>query len=62
MTAELDEGPIIEQEVARVDHASTPERLVAVGRDLECVALARAVGWHLDHRVLRNGVRTVVFS
>ena len=62
VTADLDEGPIIEQEVARVDHASTPERLVAVGRDLECVALARAVGWHLDHRVLRNGVRTVVFS
>ena len=61
VTAELDEGPIIEQEVARVDHAATPERLVEVGRDLECVALARAVGWHLDHRVLRNGARTVVF-
>ncbi len=61
VTAELDEGPIIEQEVARVDHATTPERMVAVGRDLECIALARAVGWHLDHRVLRNGTRTVVF-
>ena len=61
VTAELDEGPIIEQEVARVDHAATPDRLVAIGRDLECVALARAVSWHLDHRVLRNGVRTVVF-
>ena len=61
VTAELDEGPIIEQEVARVDHAATPARLVEVGRDLECIALARAVGWHLDHRVLRNGHRTVVF-
>jgi formyltetrahydrofolate deformylase len=61
VTAELDEGPIIEQEVARVDHAATPERLVEVGRDLECIALARAVAWHLDHRVLRNGARTVVF-
>ena len=56
VTADLDEGPIIEQEVARVDHAATPERLVEIGRDLECIALARAVGWHLDHRVLRNGV------
>jgi len=61
VTADLDEGPIIEQEVARVDHAATPARLVEVGRDLECIALARAVGWHLDHRVLRNGHRTVVF-
>ena len=61
VTADLDEGPIIEQEVARVDHAATPDRLVEVGRDLECIALARAVGWHLDHRVLRNGTRTVVF-
>jgi len=62
VTADLDEGPIIEQEVARVDHAATPERLVAVGRDLECIALARAVGRHLEHRVLRNGCRTVVFA
>jgi len=61
VTAALDEGPIIEQEVARVDHTHTPERLVAVGWDLESMALARAVGWHLDHRVLRNGARTVVF-
>ena len=61
VTPELDEGPIIEQEVARVDHAATPDRLVEIGRDLECVALARAVGWHLDHRVLRHGSRTVVF-
>ncbi len=61
VTAELDEGPIIEQEVARVDHSYTPERLAAVGRDMECMALARAVDWHLDHRVLHNGTRTVVF-
>ncbi len=62
VTAELDEGPIIEQEVSRVGHADSPDRLAAVGRDLECLALARAVGWHLDHRVLRNGQRTVVFA
>jgi formyltetrahydrofolate deformylase len=61
VTAELDEGPIIEQEVARVGHAHEPEQLAAVGRDLECVALARAVRWHLEHRVLLDGQRTVVF-
>jgi formyltetrahydrofolate deformylase len=62
VTAELDEGPIIEQEVARVDHSVTPEQLVAVGRDVECQALARAVKWHVEHRVLLNGRRTVVFA
>jgi formyltetrahydrofolate deformylase len=62
VTANLDEGPIIEQEVSRVDHTMTPERLVAVGRDVECQALARAVKWHTEHRVLLNGQRTVVFS
>ncbi|QXJ21701.1 formyltetrahydrofolate deformylase [Actinomadura graeca] len=61
VTADLDEGPIIEQEVARVDHAHSPEELVAVGRDVECLALARAVRWHAEHRVLLNGDRTVVF-
>jgi len=61
VTAELDEGPIIEQEVARVTHAHTPEQLAAQGADLETVCLARAVRWHLEHRVLRNGTRTVVF-
>lgn len=61
VTADLDEGPIIEQEVARVDHSYGPEQLMAVGRDLECVALARAVQWHAEHRILRNGERTVVF-
>ncbi|MGN6088865.1 MAG: formyltetrahydrofolate deformylase [Actinomycetales bacterium] len=61
VTANLDEGPIIEQEVARVDHSMGPKELSAVGRDLECVALARAVRWHLEHRVLLNGSKTVVF-
>jgi formyltetrahydrofolate deformylase len=61
VTADLDEGPIIEQEVARVTHAHTPEQLVAIGSDLETVCLARAVRWHLEHRILRNGSRTVVF-
>ncbi len=61
VTAVLDEGPIIEQEVARVDHSLAPSQLVAVGRDLECLALARAVTWHLEHRVILNGTRTVVF-
>ena len=62
VTADLDEGPIIEQEVARVNHSITPERLTAVGRDVECLVLARAVAWHTEHRVLLNGSRTVVFA
>ncbi|WP_457033423.1 formyltetrahydrofolate deformylase [Kitasatospora sp. P5_F3] len=62
VTADLDEGPIIEQEVARVTHDVTPDQLVAVGRDVECQALARAVKWHSEHRVLLNGTRTVVFA
>ncbi len=61
VTAVLDEGPIIEQEIARVDHGYTPERIAAVGRDVESLALARAVRWHVEHRVLLNGARTVVF-
>ena len=61
VTPQLDEGPIIEQEVQRVDHAHRPEDLVAVGRDVESIALARAVRWHVEHRVLLNGDRTVVF-
>jgi formyltetrahydrofolate deformylase len=61
VTAGLDEGPIIEQEVARVDHSHRPEQLAAIGRDIECVALARAVGWHVEHRVMLNGATTVVF-
>jgi formyltetrahydrofolate deformylase len=62
VTADLDEGPIIEQEVERVGHEVTPEQLVAIGRDVECQALARAVKWHAEHRILLNGHRTVVFA
>ena len=61
VTADLDEGPIIEQEVTRVDHAMSVDQLVAAGRELECQALARAVRWHAESRVLLNGRRTVVF-
>ncbi len=61
VTPVLDEGPIIEQEVARVDHAMSTEDLVHMGRDVECLVLARAVKWHVEHRILLNGNRTVVF-
>jgi formyltetrahydrofolate deformylase len=61
VTSNLDEGPIIEQEVERVDHTSTPDDLVAVGRDVESVVLARAVKYHTEHRVLLNGSKTIVF-
>ncbi len=61
VTAELDEGPIIEQDVARVDHSLSVDDLTAQGRDVECVVLARAVRWHAEHRVLLNGHKTVVF-
>ncbi|MEU2022512.1 formyltetrahydrofolate deformylase [Streptomyces sp. NPDC016469] len=62
VTADLDEGPIIEQEVERVGHGVTPDQLVAIGRDVECQALARAVKWHAERRILLNGRRTVVFD
>ncbi len=61
VTTDLDEGPIIEQAVERVDHTHTPEDLVAIGRDIENVVLARAVRYHIEHRVLLNGNKTVVF-
>ncbi len=61
VTPDLDEGPIIEQSVERVDHTRTPEDLVAIGRDIENVVLARAVRWHVEHRILMNGHKTVVF-
>ena len=61
VTADLDEGPIIEQDVIRVDHTSRPARLAEAGRDVEAQVLARAVTWHAEHRVLLNGDRTVVF-
>ncbi|MDN3519349.1 formyltetrahydrofolate deformylase [Aquisalimonas lutea] len=61
VTADLDEGPIIEQDVERVTHADTPEELASIGRHLEARALARAVRWHLEQRVFLNGAKTVVF-
>ncbi len=61
VTGELDEGPIIEQDVERVDHAMDAETLTAIGRDVECVVLARAVKWFVEHRILQNGDKTVVF-
>ena len=61
VTADLDEGPIIEQDVARVDHGYTVENLTATGRDTEALVLARAVKWHSEHRVLLNGHKTVIF-
>jgi formyltetrahydrofolate deformylase len=60
VTPDLDEGPIIEQGLLRVDHSYSPERLVEAGRDVEAQVLARAVTWHAEHRVLLNGNRTVV--
>ena len=61
VTADLDEGPIIEQGAERVDHTMSAEDFVAAGRDIECGVLARAVRWHLEHRVLVNGRKCVVF-
>ena len=62
VTTDLDEGPIIEQGVQRVDHRQTPDDLVEIGRDVECTVLARAVTWHVERRVLVNGHKTVVFA
>lgn len=61
VTPELDEGPIIEQATERVDHTCGPDELAAVGRDVEAITLARAVKYHIEHRVFLNGRRTVVF-
>ena len=61
VTAELDEGPIIEQDIERVDHAMNVETLTALGGDVENVVLARAVKWHAEHRIMLNGHKTVVF-
>jgi len=62
VTAILDDGPIIEQDVMRVSHRDQLEDLVEKGRDLERIVLSRAVKWHLDHRILRYGDKTVVFN
>jgi formyltetrahydrofolate deformylase len=61
VTAALDEGPIIEQDVERISHGDTPDDLVRKGRDIERRVLARAIAWHLDGRVILNGAKTVVF-
>lgn len=61
VTTDLDEGPIIAQDARHVTHVSTPEDLVALGQDVECTVLARAVNWHVNHRVISNGTKTVVF-
>jgi formyltetrahydrofolate deformylase len=62
VTADLDEGPIIEQDVRRVSHAVTPAEMVAIGRETEASVLARAVRWHAEHRVFANGNKTVVLA
>ena len=62
VTADLDEGPLIEQDVERISHSDTPEDLIRIGRDIERRVLARAVRYHLDDRVLLNGSKTVVFG
>ncbi|WP_338848488.1 formyltetrahydrofolate deformylase [Massilia sp. W12] len=62
VTSALDEGPIIEQDVERVDHSMRPEELTAIGRDVECVVLARAVKWFVEHRILLDGHKTIIFK
>jgi formyltetrahydrofolate deformylase len=62
VTADLDDGPIIEQDVERVDHRMSADQLAAVGRDIERVVLAKAVRYQSEHRILLNGNRTVVFT
>lgn len=62
VTTDLDEGPIIEQEVSRVDHTQSPDDLTIVGSELETVVLNRAIKWHAERRVFRNGSRTVVLK
>ncbi|WP_191487581.1 formyltetrahydrofolate deformylase [Pseudomonas sp. FEN] len=61
VTSDLDEGPIIEQEIQRVDHTHRPDSLVAIGRDIETVALSKALKYHLEHRVFINQDKTVIF-
>jgi formyltetrahydrofolate deformylase len=62
VTTDLDEGPIIEQAVERIDHNFHIDELVQIGRDAECAAFARAVKWHCEHRIIVNGNKTVVFK
>jgi len=62
VTEDLDEGPIIEQAVERVDHSMDPKRLTEVGHDIESVVLNRAVRWHAEHRIFVHGQRTAVLK
>lgn len=62
VTNQLDEGQIIEQNVARVDHTKTLENFISIGRDIESLVLTRAINWHLEHRIIINENRTVVFN
>ena len=62
VTADLDEGPIIEQDIRRVTHSATPDDMVEIGRETEASVLSHAIRWHAEHRVLLNGNRTVVFG
>ena len=62
VSAELDAGPIIEQDVIRVDHADSPGHMVRLGRDIEKAVLAKGLSYHLQNRVLRDGLRTIVFA
>ena len=62
VTADLDEGPIIEQDVARVSHSSNAKKLVVIGREIEQRVLARAVHFQAEHRVILNGKKTIVFA
>jgi formyltetrahydrofolate deformylase len=61
VTADLDEGPIIEQAVEKIDHNFNIEELRQIGRDAECAAFARALKWHCEHRIIVNGNKTIVF-
>ena len=61
VTDDLDEGPIIEQDVERVDHSQSPQQLATIGADIEARVLTRAVKWYAERRILPNGTRTVVF-
>jgi formyltetrahydrofolate deformylase len=62
VTEELDEGPIIEQDVERVNHEHTPDELRRIGRDIERIVLARAVKAHVEHQLIVSGGRTISFS
>lgn len=62
VTRDLDEGPIIEQDIERVNHAMSPQDLTRIGSDIESKVLSKAVRWHIEHKILLNGQRTVIFN